>query len=71
MEWQPIETAPRDGRHVLTFQEMQEPSEVVMKYDSWCDLWVYADELLSDVDPAPEQPTHWMPLPAPPEDGEQ
>ena len=28
--------------------------------------FVWADQLLKDVDPDPNQPTNWMPLPDPP-----
>lgn len=63
-QWQPIQTAPKDGT-VWAFNGEQG----VMAWsegDGWA-LWVWADALLSDVDPAPAQPTHWQPLPAPPE----
>lgn len=64
MNWQPIETAPKTGR-IWVFngeQGVMGRSEG----DGWA-LWVWADELLSDVDPSPEQPTHWRPLPEPPQ----
>ncbi|RKL17375.1 hypothetical protein BFJ72_g15286 [Fusarium proliferatum] len=34
--------------------------------DEFCALWVWGDALLTEVDPSPDQPTHWMPLPAAP-----
>lgn len=62
MEWQPIETAPKDGTEILGFRE----SFV------WCDKYA-AIRFISDtnewrhVDRAVFlNPTHWMPLPAPP-----
>jgi len=62
MPWQPIETAPRD-REIWAFNGEQ--ARMV-----WCEgdesLWLWADELLDQADPEPEQPTHWMHLPAPP-----
>lgn len=61
--WQPIETAPKDTV-VWAFNGEQG----VMHWsegEGWA-LWVWNDELLSDADPSPDQPTNWMPLPAPP-----
>jgi hypothetical protein len=63
MEWQPIESAPKDGTPV----------------DIWCAGFRYTDAywgrvanewLDEDGDPIKdyygEEPTHWMPLPSPP-----
>lgn len=64
MTWQPIETAPKDGDEIWAFNGEQ----ARMKWtegDEWA-LWVWADELLSEVDPSPTQPSYWMPLPPPP-----
>ena len=63
MEWQPIETAPKDkpiwcyngGQGMMIFLDIEDFQG-----------FVWNDDLLSDVDPNPEQPTHWMPLPDPP-----
>ena len=58
--WQPIETAPKDGREVWVYADGREelPSfQCVCAYHpdaGWC-----ADEL--------REVTHWMPLPAPPQ----
>ena len=70
--WLPIESAPKDGTEVWTWNGEQGR---MMWIDSTCDdeaysLWVWSEELLSDIDPEPEQPTHWMPLPAEPETNE-
>lgn len=65
--WMPIETAPRDGSEVWAFNGEQARMKFISGSE-WA-LWVYSDELLSDVDPEPEQPTHWMPLPPAPEVG--
>jgi hypothetical protein len=67
--WQPIETAPRD-REIWAFNgeqgRMQWSEGSADNGEGWA-LWVWCDQLLSDADPDPEQPTHWMPLPAAPD----
>ena len=66
MNWQPIETAPRDGMEILAYREY---SGITIA--SWADWISY-----SDLDPKSRwenrdgfeiHPTHWMPLPKPPE----
>lgn len=69
MKWQPIETAPRDGTEIWAFNGEQARMHWV-EGDGFA-LWIWSDELLSDIDPCAEQPTHWMPLPAPPKEPEQ
>lgn len=68
MDWQPIETAPQNGTRVLTYGQDY-------GFMQWWDgteygsegFWTHSDEVLADIDPSPEQPTHWMPLPEPPQ----
>jgi hypothetical protein len=71
MEWQPIETAPKDGREVWLY--LGAPwckTEKAKWYAPW-ENW-QVGEIPSD--PAREDccgigsavPTHWMPMPAPP-----
>ena len=77
-EWQPIETAPKDGTPFLTFSAdaQANPQESALGIKSTPALvmaW-----LAGDVEPYPVDehgdwhdfhgymPTHWMPLPAPP-----
>lgn len=63
MEWQPIETAPKDAP-VWSFNGEQ---GVMHWAEGECyALWVWTDDVLSDIDPDPKQPTHWIPLPPPP-----
>lgn len=64
--WQLIETAPKDGRKLWTYNGEQG----VMR---WIEgegyaLWIWAEPLLSDVDPHPDQPTHWQDMPEDPSD---
>jgi hypothetical protein len=63
MEWQPIETAPKDGSFVLVTSE---------KWFGDCDVagWHFGMWRISaDPESCPIYPTHWMPLPPPPEAG--
>jgi hypothetical protein len=62
MSWQPIETAPRDGTMIDVWAWPGERIPDVSWREEW-GQWLHDDGngLLSCV------PTHWMPLPAPPE----
>lgn len=63
MEWQPIETAPRDGTRVLVYQKdwCEDGGSVfearVNRYGGWGDP-VYREWTC--------EPTYWRPIPAPP-----
>jgi len=68
-EWQPIETAPRDGTGVLLFDnEIHEGFWDELDYDEFRGApitgWSYG--ALSWIDDTNFSPTHWMPLPKPP-----
>jgi hypothetical protein len=66
MQWQPIETAPKDRTSVLIATEDGLVTEVFFEDDKWmlfC-AGIYDCYWLS------EKPTHWMPLPLPPQKGE-
>lgn len=66
-EWKPIDTAPKDGTHVLVYRSLLGKSDCIVeawwKADVFGDMcwgangWTYPDF---------SPPTHWMPLPAPP-----
>ncbi len=60
-EWQPIETAPKDGRRVLVMWEYwsSEPFVAYFKHGRW-----NGEVALSEC--SDDGPTHWMPLPSPP-----
>ena len=58
-EWQPIETAPKDGTLVIVFApSIYDLSEIVCVAAYHLDAGWCVDEL--------REVTHWMPLPTPP-----
>jgi hypothetical protein len=61
MNWQPIETAPKDGTRVMVFC----PDRGVMeaRFNQTYGRW--GDPVYSEWDC---EPTHWMPLPPAPEE---
>jgi len=63
-EWLPIETAPRDGTHILLVGDEDNPSTVVIG-------WQHAEDEVTpkcfDCSYGNWWPTHWMPLPPPPQ----
>lgn len=71
MEWQPIETAPRDGTPILMFVRTPPPSVLTGAGIPFVigELWHSEDEEVEIVGPFGEVAiaTHWMPLPSPPQ----
>ena len=72
-EWQFIESAPKDGTHILAYRmpigirvtNMTNPPTVVHWFDDANDPGFYTS--VNAVAPEyPFNPTHWMPLPAAP-----
>lgn len=62
MEWQPIETVPRDRSNVIVAQFFEgEWWIAVAWFDQWDGSWVESN-IGFDC-----EPSHWMPLPKPPE----
>lgn len=63
-EWQPIETAPKDGTRILMFHP-RDDGDVNIRMAWWVvdrfggHGWSF---------PSWSGPTHWMPLPEPPND---
>lgn len=71
-KWQPIETAPKDGRDVLVWDE---ETRTTIHWGNAAHVLIYGWIKIAHADPQdPDlmqpQPTHWMPLPQPPEDDE-
>lgn len=62
--WMPMESAPKDGTVIWAFNDEQARMRWV-EGEGYA-LWIWDDETLNDIDPNVAQPTHWMPLPAPP-----
>jgi len=72
-DWQPIETAPKDGSPLLLFDRQRldgdaHPTGAVEGH--WCDdygwqaaVWSMVSDLFLT---KKIHPTHWMPLPEPP-----
>jgi hypothetical protein len=69
MEWQLIETAPKDGTSVLLSDGKKITLAWFEEYGVFTDL-LDIDEDTQEYVPQPLSfaPTHWMPLPAPPLD---
>ena len=62
MTWQPIETAPRDGSEILLWDKEFEACAVGYFFEPFAQ-WVAFPGCTEEVNP-----THWMPLPQPPEE---
>lgn len=62
MEWQPIETAPKDGTKVLLWDDGVTIGEWSENVHPWNDgnWWVEGGQVTT------QTATHWMPLPEPP-----
>lgn len=63
-KWQPIETAPKDGTEILLWVPGGFVWHAVMAFSNG--MW--ADRYTGRPLPFLKVPTHWMPLPKPPED---
>lgn len=68
--WQPIETAPRVTRVLVTTAERDGIVDIARQDHQGNDVWVWVTD---DHESAAtgyfddDEPTHWMPLPKPPE----
>jgi hypothetical protein len=62
--WQPIETAPRDGTRVLASVGVGPAAwRTIASYSDILKCWCGEGLVFN-------RPTHWMPLPPPPNEGE-
>ena len=80
MDWQPIETAPRDGRDLLLWTDTRHSADLAGylatggEHFAEVQLGFWEDAVDSPMRteragwraPRIGEPTHWMPLPAPP-----
>jgi hypothetical protein len=72
MTWQPIETAPKDGTHVLLWEEYStDPFVGYWLYGKWSASHEHVDaeggwDGATVIDNIQCDVTHWMPLPPPP-----
>ena len=79
-KWQPIETAPKDGRLILVARIGENIGMGPVEVTSWCVMENWHLECVGDglyrkaYDPPTEfwngnghRATHWMPLPEPPD----
>lgn len=61
-EWQPIETAPKDGSEILAFVPGLFLGQMVLFWSR--DYWREKANCMGLKQP----PSHWMPLPSPPKE---
>ncbi len=72
MEWQPIETAPRDGSEIIAFGIKRGDYGYTSDEETWTGVrWSNESKCWLETKPATRysngfKPTHWMPLPPPP-----
>lgn len=60
-QWNPIETAPMDGTHIMLYRPH---IQFVGYYAEDCDAWIINAPGLPEMTPRP--PTRWQPLAEPP-----
>lgn len=65
-DWQPIDTAPMDGRVIVTDGFVVGEAAYYSAYEGW--WWAGSHPLDATDGQLAYDPTHWMPLPPPPKD---
>lgn len=69
MDWQPIETAPKDGTHILVYPALMGVPLVASwksKSDDFDYIGFWRNPMTEKA--VPYMPTHWMPIPKPPQE---
>jgi hypothetical protein len=70
MNWQPIETAPKDGTPILGYRDGQMTTVVWKRWGEWAGEWcLVAPGYYAEADDW--EPTDWTPLPDPPPEDRQ
>ena len=64
MEWQPISTAPKDGTVVIGYDR----SNIHADARNYVEFVLWRGDRWIDPETWTIKPTHWMPLPAPPQE---
>jgi len=72
-KWLPIESAPKDGENVMLYAPTENYEVCIGWYGDTTKKWFACGSEATASDGAGDwqtvyQPTHWMPLPAPPTD---
>ena len=72
-EWQPMETAPKDGTRILAWclGAYDGPAATAVSWHSTYKVWWQDPNEATEYDPDDMAPSHWMPLPEPPAPTEQ
>lgn len=69
-EWQPIETAPKDGTRILAYGkhgfDVDERKWATVIWQEYSKGFVCDPNEATEYDPEVSIITHWMPLPEPP-----
>jgi hypothetical protein len=71
LAWQPIETAPKDGTRVLAYWPDCYGNHSACQVETWFGPWAKGNSQMVwqsafEWADGHNEPTHWMPLPAPP-----
>jgi hypothetical protein len=73
MQWQPMETAPRDGSRILAYGKLGFETDNGIGTVCWCTVyseWQCDPNEASEYSTEACELTHWMPLPKPPAQNE-
>jgi hypothetical protein len=65
-EWQPIATAPKDGKPFFAWCVERGPFDPASREFADIASWVGSDETGRFASSTGAIPTHWLPIPAPP-----